>query len=170
MAPELSSNWKKLQAKIKEENPTPPVKRKAPEALGEMTRNLPHNRQRTDRSEAARRPAVRQRRTGESKPSGTQRQNMGAAQSSTLTKEGQTTISPSLALWAADNAISQEDIAQASGLGIMSNSLLSASASRPNEGFARDVDVGKYVAVDCEMVGVGPEGNDSALAKVSVVH
>src|SRR3569833_1488787 len=169
MAPELSSNWKKLQAKIKEENQTPPVKRKAPEALGEKTRNVPHKRQRTDRSEAARRPAVRQRRTGESKPSGTQRQIMGAAQSSTITKVGKTPISPSLALWAADNDISPEDIAQAYGLGIKSNSLLSASASRPNEGLARDVDVGKYVAVDCEMVGVGPDGYDAALARVSVV-
>jgi RNA exonuclease 4 len=30
--------------------------------------------------------------------------------------------------------------------------------------------VGKYVAIDCEMVGVGPEGVDSALARVSIVN
>ncbi|KAI9179006.1 3'-5' exonuclease [Blastocladiella emersonii ATCC 22665] len=29
---------------------------------------------------------------------------------------------------------------------------------------------GKYVALDCEMVGVGPEGAESALARVSVVN
>ncbi|KAI9472213.1 MAG: hypothetical protein EXX96DRAFT_455889, partial [Benjaminiella poitrasii] len=30
--------------------------------------------------------------------------------------------------------------------------------------------VGKYVAIDCEMVGVGPGGIDSALARVSIVN
>ena len=29
---------------------------------------------------------------------------------------------------------------------------------------------GKYVAVDCEMVGVGPDGAESSLARVSVVN
>ncbi|KAI8993346.1 ribonuclease H-like domain-containing protein [Pilobolus umbonatus] len=31
-------------------------------------------------------------------------------------------------------------------------------------------EVGKYVAIDCEMVGVGPDGTDSALARVSLVN
>ncbi|CEP14396.1 hypothetical protein [Parasitella parasitica] len=30
--------------------------------------------------------------------------------------------------------------------------------------------LGKYVAIDCEMVGVGPDGVDSALARVSIVN
>ncbi|KAI8338804.1 RNA exonuclease 4 [Choanephora cucurbitarum] len=30
--------------------------------------------------------------------------------------------------------------------------------------------LGKYVAIDCEMVGVGPAGKDSALARVSIVN
>jgi DNA polymerase III epsilon subunit-like protein len=30
--------------------------------------------------------------------------------------------------------------------------------------------LGKYVAIDCEMVGVGPEGEESALARVSLVN
>lgn len=29
---------------------------------------------------------------------------------------------------------------------------------------------GKYVAVDCEMVGIGPDGRDSALARISLVN
>lgn len=33
-----------------------------------------------------------------------------------------------------------------------------------------EVTVGKYVAIDCEMVGVGPEGLTSALARVSLVN
>lgn len=31
-------------------------------------------------------------------------------------------------------------------------------------------EAGKYVAIDCEMVGVGPDGVDSALARVSLVN
>lgn len=38
--------------------------------------------------------------------------------------------------------------------------------ARPHE----DVQVGKYLAIDCEMVGVGPEGAESALARVSLVN
>jgi RNA exonuclease 4 len=30
--------------------------------------------------------------------------------------------------------------------------------------------IGKFVAIDCEMVGVGPGGIDSALARVSIVN
>ncbi|KAF9119708.1 3'-5' exonuclease [Mortierella sp. 14UC] len=30
--------------------------------------------------------------------------------------------------------------------------------------------IGKYVGIDCEMVGVGPEGTQSALARVSIVN
>ena len=29
---------------------------------------------------------------------------------------------------------------------------------------------GKYIAIDCEMVGVGPEGSESSLARVSMVN
>jgi len=30
--------------------------------------------------------------------------------------------------------------------------------------------VGKYIAIDCEMVGVGPDGTQSVLARVSIVN
>ncbi|CAO3694797.1 unnamed protein product [Rhizopus microsporus] len=33
-----------------------------------------------------------------------------------------------------------------------------------------DTKLGKYVAIDCEMVGVGPDGEDSALARVTIVN
>ncbi|DAA72590.1 TPA_exp: putative RNA exonuclease [Trichophyton benhamiae CBS 112371] len=40
-----------------------------------------------------------------------------------------------------------------------------------NIGLSSDVEVGKYVAIDCEMVGVGPDPDrDSALARVSIVN
>lgn len=34
----------------------------------------------------------------------------------------------------------------------------------------RTAEIGKYVAIDCEFVGVGPEGKDSALARATVVN
>lgn len=87
---------------------------------------------------------------------------MGASQS-------QPGTSASLALWAEDNDISPEAVSEAYGLGAKDNSLLTASAVRPNEGLARDFEVGKYIAIDCEMVGVGEGGYAHALARVSIV-
>jgi len=37
-------------------------------------------------------------------------------------------------------------------------------------GSASKTRIGKYVAMDCEMVGVGPEGKESVLARVSIVN
>lgn len=46
-----------------------------------------------------------------------------------------------------------------------------AIIARENEGLAQGVEVGKYVAIDCEMVGVGPNPDkESALARVSAVN
>lgn len=41
---------------------------------------------------------------------------------------------------------------------------------RLNSGLVEGVEIGRYVAMDCEMVGVGPGGAESALARVSVVN
>ncbi|EOO03961.1 putative rna exonuclease 4 protein [Phaeoacremonium minimum UCRPA7] len=93
---------------------------------------------------------------------------MGSAQSK-IADEPTSGVSPSLALWAKDNDISSEDIAEAYGLGAKDNSMLSATTIRPNEGRAKDLEVGKYIGIDCEMVGIGEKGYESALARVSVV-
>ncbi|KAE8134656.1 hypothetical protein BDV38DRAFT_273370 [Aspergillus pseudotamarii] len=43
--------------------------------------------------------------------------------------------------------------------------------AKVNEGRSPTAELGKYVAMDCEMVGVGPNpDNDSALARVSIVN
>lgn len=39
-----------------------------------------------------------------------------------------------------------------------------------NAGLSPNVEIGKYISLDCEMVGVGPLGHDSALARVSIVN
>ncbi|KAL2022599.1 hypothetical protein VTK56DRAFT_4943 [Thermocarpiscus australiensis] len=181
MATELSSNWKKLQAKIKAESTSKPApaKRKAGES-GLDDRNLrdpqnkkqkqrrqqPHNQ--LDRSSDKRAlpkegPPLKQ----PSNPFSTAQ--MGNTQSSKIDPVPKSGVSPSLALWAADNDISPEDVAEAYGLGLRGNTLLTATPARPNEGLATGFEVGKYVALDCEMVGVGEGGHEDALARVSVV-
>ncbi|KAL2853439.1 hypothetical protein BJY01DRAFT_232210 [Aspergillus pseudoustus] len=53
---------------------------------------------------------------------------------------------------------------------VAGESVVKSAASRVNEGRALNAEIGKYVAIDCEMVGVGPNpDNDSALARVSIV-
>ncbi|KAJ5214871.1 hypothetical protein N7468_010550 [Penicillium chermesinum] len=44
-------------------------------------------------------------------------------------------------------------------------------SSKVNEGLSKTAEIGKYIAMDCEMVGVGPNpDNDSVLARVSIVN
>lgn len=80
-------------------------------------------------------------------------------------------MAPSLSVWAGENDISSEAIAEAYGLGLGKQSVLSATSEKDkvNGGIMTGLEIGKYVAVDCEMVGVGPGGHDSALARVSLV-
>ncbi|KAJ6443130.1 RNA exonuclease 4 [Purpureocillium lavendulum] len=96
---------------------------------------------------------------------------MGGVHSSRLDPAPEHGPSPSLALWAEDNEISAEALAEAYNLGAQkSNSMMLASArDRVNHGLSEGVDIGKYVAMDCEMVGVGPGGHESSLARVSLV-
>jgi RNA exonuclease 4 len=78
--------------------------------------------------------------------------------------------SASLALWAEDNDISPQDLAEAYGVSLKESSQASPKADRINEGLAKDAEIGQYVAIDCEMVGVGGEENRSVLARVSMVN
>lgn len=44
------------------------------------------------------------------------------------------------------------------------------NAPKSTKASSRKQEIGKYVALDCEFVGVGPEGTESALARVSFVN
>lgn len=83
------------------------------------------------------------------------------------------TTTTSLTIWAEDNDISATDLAEAYNL----PSMPSLSAKSSTEAIASSefdpskTDVGRYIAIDCEMVGVGGEENErSALARVSIVN
>lgn len=162
MAAGLSSNWKKLQATLKKDPPqVQGQKRKADD--GEASRGPSAKKPKVSVQHRSAKP--RSLAGNAPKASATPKPRMGATQSQ-VSKSG---ISPSLALWAADNDISPESVSEAYSLGAKDNSSLTASAVRPNEGLAKDVELGKYVAIDCEMVGVGEGGYEHALARASIV-
>jgi RNA exonuclease 4 len=175
MATELSSNWKKLQAKIKAESASKPaVKRKADDSVpGHLTREglkKKQKHQHDQKPKPSKSPTSAPKPPSKS-PNSKDKPPMGNAQSSKIDhvppKHG---VAPSLALWAADNDISPESIAEAYGLGLHSSTLFSKdNTARPNEGLAPNLELGKYLGIDCEMVGVGEGGHDDALARVSVV-
>lgn len=186
MAPELSSNWKKLQAQIKAEPSSTPKKQPQPDQPGSTKRKSPQlvtpssKRQKPNVQPAKKEGEKKQRQRNwpvKPPPPASASSSMGVTQSSAIPKGTSATITPSLALWADDNGISTEALAEAYNLGVKDNALLKttpadAERHRVNEGLAPSLkisDVGKYIGLDCEMVGIGPDGYDHALARVSVV-
>ncbi|KAI0173297.1 ribonuclease H-like domain-containing protein [Hypoxylon sp. FL1284] len=178
MAQELSSNWKKLQAQIKSESSLDPpsskfkpkAKRKAEEQTPAHVPPKRHKSQQTSKQPLSPNPHNKSTHPKSRPAPNTFKKPMGVTQSSVIAKGTPTTITPSLALWAEDNDVSPEDLAEAYELGVKTNASLGGSEQdRLNEGLAPGVEIGKYIALDCEMVGVGPGGFESALARVSVV-
>jgi RNA exonuclease 4 len=157
MAPELSSNWKKLQASLKQESTNSKSLKRKPE---------PTERQ---QNSSAKRKRIEAQHTGIPVPSSWKRSRMGIG-SSAVEEPEEPVPSASLAMWAEDNDLSAADLAEAYSVGLQNISIQGASADRINAGLSAEVEVGDYVAMDCEMVGVGGQENRSVLARVSVVN
>ncbi|KAM6514835.1 3'-5' exonuclease [Fusarium solani] len=157
---ELSSNWKKLQAKLKTESASKPsLKRKSDTTTAKPAPKKPKVDKTLEKP---------QKKT--KGPRATAKGQMGGVHSSKIEDDSQLGTSTSLALWAEDNDISAEALAEAYNLGAKDNSMMLASAKdKINHGLTEGIDIGKYIAIDCEMVGVGPGGYESALARVSIV-
>ena len=161
---DLSYNWRRLQAKLKAHNLTP-LKRKASTDVLQPQQNV--KRLEASNLVVHRAPKRKHRETQDSL-------EMGMI--SSKQSEPATARTASVALWAEDNDISAKDLAEAYGTSRKSTSILSLNdtdyaSEIVNEGLSCTTQPGKYIAVDCEMVGVGPDpDNDSALARVSVVN
>lgn len=154
----LSSNWKKLQEKLANDTSKPP-KRKATEVLQPQHNGVKHRKLQ---------PKLRKQGDPEGSKS-LESKKMGLGWSNTK-KEAP---SASLALWAEDNDIPAKDLAAAYGTSLKSTSIPDAefTADKINAGLSPTTEAGKYIAIDCEMVGVGPTPDtDSALARVSIVN
>lgn len=150
MAPVLSSNWKSLQDKLKQDT-TKEKKLKAPRTERQLNTIAKRRRQEAKQLLGAPGPSI----------PATKRNRMSIS--------GQPPTA-SLALWAEDNEISAKDLAAAYGDGVKNGIMNGAEEDKINEGLAKDVEIGQYVAMDCEMVGVGGEEDRSVLARVSIVN
>jgi RNA exonuclease 4 len=95
---------------------------------------------------------------------------MGIAASTESPEPAETAPSASLTLWAEDNDISAKDLAQAYGGDLKDTTIQATKPDVINGGLIGGVDTGKYVGIDCEMVGVGGEEDRSVLARVSIVN
>jgi RNA exonuclease 4 len=160
MAPELSSNWKKLEQSLKRES-------KASKDLKRKT--IPTERQKN--SIAKRKRLEAKAGVTTSTDFGRKRQKMGAGGSTEVEGKSSTQEpSTSLALWAEDNDISAKDLAAAYGSDVQIRAITDAKPDQVNEGLALDVEIGQFIAMDCEMVGVGGDEDRSVLARVSIVN
>ena len=160
MAPELSSNWLKLQAKLKEESKAS-VEKKRKAVPTERQLNSIAKKRRLEGNPEGTKPLAKSR-----------KKSMGSMMSVTEAQKDEETTAPStsLALWAEDNDISAKDLADAYGGGLKDTTVKGTEADRVNGGLSKDVDIGKYVGIDCEMVGVGGDEERSVLARVSIVN
>lgn len=91
------------------------------------------------------------------------------SQSSKIEVTGPDTKTAGSLSWTRRSDATPEHLAEAYRLGLRDNALLTSEKERVNEGLANVPELGKYVALDCEMVGVGPDGAQSILARVSIV-
>lgn len=158
---ELSCNWKKLQAVLKNDTSKAP-KRKASDDILQPQRN--GTKRQKIKAESRVTPLTYDRSYAKERG-----QIMGLG----FSKESH---SESLALWAEDHDIPAKDLAAAYGTSAKNTSRPSVpeiklDSDKLNEGLSSTAEAGKYIAIDCEMVGVGPDpANDSALARVSIVN
>ncbi|KAL8966450.1 MAG: hypothetical protein Q9197_005974 [Variospora fuerteventurae] len=154
---DLSSNWKKLQATLETQKVQAP-KRKATDDILQPHRNAVKRLKITPKRSAK---AVQQNQNAGN-------ESMGVVASYLKPKAP----SASLALWAEDNDIPAKDLVAAYGTSSSSLSLPDfKQEDKINEGLLTTADAGKYIAIDCEMVGVGPApDNESIIARVSIVN
>ncbi|KAI9836613.1 MAG: hypothetical protein M1819_001247 [Sarea resinae] len=185
---DLSSNWKKLQASLPKKpvpsttTTTPASDRKRKSTFAQTHAASPRNRRPTEPTGAnSTHVSKKRKRTGGMEDSESKKNNH-TAKPFTQSPAGKNP-SASLALWAQDNDISATDLAAAYGTDIQSTSLGRSNTKNDasegiNAGLNKSIQPGKYIALDCEMVGVG--GNPSAptlstssdrsvLARVSIV-
>ncbi|PGH02970.1 hypothetical protein AJ79_07507 [Helicocarpus griseus UAMH5409] len=149
----LSSNWRKLQETLKKDSPSTAQKRKA--------------------STPAAKDGVKRKRTSLSSSSIKESKRSGLGEKPVKKRKMGNLLSAETTV---DNASDKHSITAVSQKNGSTTSIVrtkshTTAEPKPNEGRSPTAEVGKYVALDCEMVGVGPNPDrDSALARVSIVN
>ena len=153
----LSSNWKKLQQQLKSDA------KKSSKRSPSHEEELPNaKRQRLTTSSHYSNGSLNARK----------KSRMGSVWSGSK-KDVNSGPLTSRALVTKKNEISTSDIAEGYDFSWKNKSAtdLKKSSEHVNEGLSEAVEAGKYIAMDCEMVGVGPNPDkDSALARISIVN
>jgi RNA exonuclease 4 len=162
---DLSSNWKKLQAKLQSERkPTDPSSSAA--TSNGIKRKRPIDKTFTSKSAHRYNKA---KLTGDNTSSLGKKRKMGASTSDLTTTKSHSSLTT-------DHDIPASDLTAAYG---SSHSIARSAAAANNAKFNDDINgglhpthrAGKYLALDCEMVGTGPPPHsDDLLARVSVVN
>jgi RNA exonuclease 4 len=158
MAPELSSNWRKLQIQLNQESRANSEKKRK-RATSERQRNT-----------IAKARRLEEKSTRVQLKGGERKSKMGNWVSAETEPQMEPASSTSLALWAEENDISAKDLEEAYGSNLRDATTQGARADNVNGGLSKDIEIGKYVGIDCEMVGVGGDEDRSVLARVSIVN
>ncbi|CDO94875.1 unnamed protein product [Kluyveromyces dobzhanskii CBS 2104] len=149
----LSSNWLSLQSS----NDSAGTKKKVRAKGGEKKRT--GKKERVSKADSAVKPSAQDLQKKAKTTTGSKLMDMVANMTREIAKVEQERLKEkgsSLALVAEDGHES-----------VLKQRLNEDVAKKPS---SRTNEVGKYVSMDCEFVGVGPEGKDSALARVSIVN
>ncbi|CAI6342127.1 unnamed protein product [Periconia digitata] len=166
----LSSNWKKLQQTLKASS-APPVKKPADgqddkHSLKRKRPDHPNGQSKKNRLNAPSKPSPHQQ------PSSRKRQKMEEPPS--VGASAKLHDSKALSRSTSMPSLKHSTLLASSKKAADSISVLIPSSDYPdveNEGVSVLALPGKYIAIDCEMVGTGPEPDkDSALARVSAVN
>ncbi|GLI81475.1 3'-5' exonuclease [Penicillium ochrochloron] len=143
----LSSNWKKLQATLKQSSAaagTSTVKRKA--ADRDVGTSSAKKRKFVEKNASQPRGSQTTTRKRKMLDGSTNASSAATDSGSTTVRRRSSTITSATTVTVSRNA-------------------------KVNEGRSPSAEIGKYIAMDCEMVGVGPNpDNDSVLARVSIVN
>lgn len=169
----LSSNWKILQQRIKPSASATPSKTKKPdETQGLLKRKRPQHANGKHDDGHAKSVKGSEKSTPRKPLPSRKRQKMDepASVAASAKQHDTKTLSKSTSMPSLKNTPLLSDVKDAA----TAVSILEPHPDFPdveNEGVSEKALPGKYVALDCEMVGVGPEPNrDSALARVSLVN
>lgn len=170
----LSSNWKNLQAKLKSSKQTDSSRRKTPEqdTQASLKRKRPYHTDTKHTHGSVKYGDGPEKVTSSRAPASRKRLRMEepAVADTSARHNDHKTLSKSVSLPALRNPTLNNSTKDA----VKTVSILAPHPDFPdieNEGVSERALPGKYVALDCEMVGVGPEPNrDSALARVSLVN
>jgi RNA exonuclease 4 len=161
----LSSNWKQLQKTLQSSKPTT----QQPEKSGSLKRKRLNK---VDGEHAAKLVSGGAKKPPHKQPQSRKKQKMEepASLGASVKRHDVKSLSRSVSM----PSLKQTPLLSSSKNAGEALSVLTPSAEFPdveNEGVSETALPGKYIALDCEMVGTGPEPDkDSALARVSAVN